>query len=177
MRRGALLSVSLWAICLDHAPAVAIDDKVASESGADALGHATAPGHMNNVVVNSPHVHTEKDEYNPQCRGRDEYCRWFPEAQIASPASAASEVLSRTVFVIKTYNRPGCLVALLTSIAKFAPSIPCIIADDSDTPTKALALASGAKVLEYVVTLSMYWPCTIWVFFAPLRSVARKIQT
>ena len=63
-------------------------------------------------------------------------------AQYTSP----NEILSKTVFVIKTYNRPKCLLALLESLAKFAPWMPVIVADDSDITNEALVSQFTSKL-------------------------------
>ena len=46
-------------------------------------------------------------------------------------SSAPNAILSRAAFVIKTYNRPGCLIQLLNSLLKFAPWLHVIVGDDS----------------------------------------------
>lgn len=62
-----------------------------------------------------------------------------------------AEILHSTVLAIKTYNRPNCLQDLLKSVAKFAPDLPLIIADDSLHSNKQLAESiPGLNIVRYL---------------------------
>lgn len=75
-----------------------------------------------------------------------------PKPRLPPQHPSAEEILQQTVFVVKTFNRPGCLRALLQSVAKLAPqNFPVIIADDSNTNNRELANSiAGLNIVLYL---------------------------
>lgn len=70
---------------------------------------------------------------------------------VAHPKKAyrsPNEILSKAVFVIKTYERSSCLMDLLESLYEFAPTIPIIIADDSRSSSVFLKKFNIIKYLR-----------------------------
>jgi hypothetical protein len=67
------------------------------------------------------------------------------------PFPTATKIMESTVMVIKTFNRPDCLRTLLDSVAKYAPTLPVIIADDSATDNRALVESiTGLERVDYL---------------------------
>lgn len=71
-----------------------------------------------------------------------------PGTQVRSIYVSPNEILSQTVFLIKTYERRACLIKLLESLHAHSPFMPIIVADDSHIP---MNFSSKFNVIESIV--------------------------
>ena len=71
----------------------------------------------------------------------------FKKLPVRAKYISPNEILSKTVFVVKTFERFNCLVDLLESLSKYAPWLPIIIADDSKT---VMNISSTYNVVKYM---------------------------
>jgi len=61
-----------------------------------------------------------------------------------------NEMLKSTVFVIKTFNRPECLMNLVNTVQTYYPSLPIIIGDDGYEEDEVKSRVRGIKNIQYI---------------------------